>query len=185
MLLTIYGKYCSPIKILLPLEIRLWWSIMILKLNVFFWTMDLIFIILVKSRDSSIHNSTNIFKVWCKQNLVPLNIACVPSLYQTSSSQYAHNVVLTSIRRRFNVMDVVWTSKRRAYIHTTVQIDDVDVIQSKANKRIIDGVIILQYRLFWSMDFHKSREKTRAMLSHFISGLSVLERCTMCVKGLT
>ena len=28
-------------------------------------------------------------------------------------SQYAHNVVLTTIRRRFNVMDVVWTSKRR------------------------------------------------------------------------
>ena len=30
-----------------------------------------------------------------------------------SNTQYAHNVVLTSIRRRFNVMDVVWTSKRR------------------------------------------------------------------------
>ena len=29
------------------------------------------------------------------------------------SSQYAHKVVLASIRRRFNVMDVVWTSKRR------------------------------------------------------------------------
>ena len=27
--------------------------------------------------------------------------------------QDAHNVVLTSIRRRFNVMDVVWTLKRR------------------------------------------------------------------------
>ena len=27
--------------------------------------------------------------------------------------QYASDVVLTSIRRRFNVMDVVWTSKRR------------------------------------------------------------------------
>ena len=27
-------------------------------------------------------------------------------------SQYAHDVVLTSVRRRFNVMDVVWTSKR-------------------------------------------------------------------------
>ena len=26
-------------------------------------------------------------------------------------SQYAHDVVLTSVRRRFNVMDVVWTSK--------------------------------------------------------------------------
>ena len=29
------------------------------------------------------------------------------------STQYAHDVVLTSVRRRFNVMDVVWTSKRR------------------------------------------------------------------------
>ena len=29
------------------------------------------------------------------------------------NSQYAHDVVLTSMRRRFNVMDVVWTSKRR------------------------------------------------------------------------
>ena len=28
-------------------------------------------------------------------------------------SQYTHNVVLTSIRRRFNVMDVEWMSKRR------------------------------------------------------------------------
>ena len=28
-------------------------------------------------------------------------------------SQYAHDVVLTSVRRRSNVMDVVWTSKRR------------------------------------------------------------------------
>ena len=28
-------------------------------------------------------------------------------------SQYAHSDVLTSIRRRFNVMDVAWTSKQR------------------------------------------------------------------------
>ena len=27
-------------------------------------------------------------------------------------SQYAHDVILTSLRRRFNVMDVVWMSKR-------------------------------------------------------------------------
>ena len=27
-------------------------------------------------------------------------------------TQYAHDVVLTSVRRRFNVMDVVWMSKR-------------------------------------------------------------------------
>ena len=31
----------------------------------------------------------------------------------TLTSQYAHDVVLTSVRSRFNVMDVVWTSKRR------------------------------------------------------------------------
>ena len=29
------------------------------------------------------------------------------------TSQYAHDVVLTSVRRCFNVMDDVWTSKRR------------------------------------------------------------------------
>ena len=34
-------------------------------------------------------------------------------LFLCSLTQYAHNVVLTSIRRRFSVMDVVYTSKRR------------------------------------------------------------------------
>ena len=34
-------------------------------------------------------------------------------LYKFLISQYAHDVVLTSMQRRFNVMDVVWTSKRR------------------------------------------------------------------------
>ena len=35
-------------------------------------------------------------------------------LIKTSKhAQYAHGVVLTSMRRRFNVMNVVWTSKRR------------------------------------------------------------------------
>ena len=29
------------------------------------------------------------------------------------NAQYAHDVVLTSMRRHSNVMDVVWTSKRR------------------------------------------------------------------------
>ena len=33
-------------------------------------------------------------------------------LYKFLISQYAHDVVLTSMQRRFNVMDVVWTSKR-------------------------------------------------------------------------
>ena len=28
------------------------------------------------------------------------------------TSQYTHDVVLTSVRRRFNVMNVVWMSKR-------------------------------------------------------------------------
>ena len=28
-------------------------------------------------------------------------------------TQYTHDVVLTSMRRRFKVMDVAWTSKRR------------------------------------------------------------------------
>ena len=32
------------------------------------------------------------------------------------ASQYAYDVVLTSVRRRFNVMDVVWTSKRRSVL---------------------------------------------------------------------
>ena len=34
-------------------------------------------------------------------------------VYAYDFTQYAHDVVLTSVRRRFNVMDVVWTSKRR------------------------------------------------------------------------
>ena len=29
------------------------------------------------------------------------------------ATQYAHDVVLTSVRRRFKVMDVAWTSKQR------------------------------------------------------------------------
>ena len=33
--------------------------------------------------------------------------------YLFESSQCANDVVLTSVRRRFNVMDVVWTSKGR------------------------------------------------------------------------
>ena len=37
----------------------------------------------------------------------------VRDLFPFLYTQYAHNVVLTSIRRRFSVMDVVWTSKRR------------------------------------------------------------------------
>ena len=39
-------------------------------------------------------------------------------------SQYAHDVVLTSMRRRFNVMDVVWTSKRRRVLTGVVWYDD-------------------------------------------------------------
>ena len=39
-------------------------------------------------------------------------------------SQYAHDIVLTSIRRRFNVMDVVWTSKRRRVLTGVVWYDD-------------------------------------------------------------
>ena len=34
-------------------------------------------------------------------------------IFCEKSAQYAHDVVLTSMRRRFNVMDVVWMSKRR------------------------------------------------------------------------
>ena len=34
-------------------------------------------------------------------------------IFESNLSQYALDVVLTSMRRRFNVMDVVWTSKRR------------------------------------------------------------------------
>ena len=29
------------------------------------------------------------------------------------ATQYAHNVVLKSVRRRYNVMDVAWMSKQR------------------------------------------------------------------------
>ena len=37
-------------------------------------------------------------------------------------SQYAHDVVLKSVRRRFNVVDVVWTSKRRRVLTRLVNI---------------------------------------------------------------
>ena len=45
------------------------------------------------------------FKCERLKRLQPLEVLLI--------SQYAHDVVLTSVRRRFNVMDVVWTSKRR------------------------------------------------------------------------
>ena len=37
------------------------------------------------------------------------------------ATQYAHDVVLTSMQRRFNVMDVVWTSKGRCLFIPVVQ----------------------------------------------------------------
>ena len=36
----------------------------------------------------------------------------IQSLKITTTTQYAHDAILTSERRRFNVMDVVWMSKR-------------------------------------------------------------------------
>ena len=40
-------------------------------------------------------------------------IASLYSKVMIVHTQYAHDVVLTFVRRRFNVMDVVWMSKRR------------------------------------------------------------------------
>ena len=46
------------------------------------------------------------------------NILCV-----TEQPQYAHDVVLTCVRRRFNVMDVVWMSKRCRVLTGTLRFD--------------------------------------------------------------
>ena len=54
-------------------------------------------------------------------------------------SQYGHDIVLTSMRRRFNVMDVVWTSKRRRVLTGVVWYDDA--INIKIN--IIDTINLL------------------------------------------
>ena len=48
------------------------------------------------------------FKVFLTYLLVPLVFSVLNTGLDTELiSQYAHNVILTSIRRRFNVMDVV------------------------------------------------------------------------------
>ena len=46
-----------------------------------------------------------------------MNVTCnlnntIKSVAERTISQYAHDVVLTSVRRRFNVLDVLWMSKR-------------------------------------------------------------------------
>ena len=41
-----------------------------------------------------------------------LSFLLVIDVYEFFHAQYAYNVVLTSVRRRFNVMDVVWILKR-------------------------------------------------------------------------
>ena len=46
-------------------------------------------------------------------HLLKIEKLLVYSYSYIAISQYVHVVVLTSMRRRFNVMDVVWTSKRR------------------------------------------------------------------------
>ena len=63
---------------------------------------------------------------------IPTLISLLFSGYRWSLSsiqtQYAHDVVLTSIRRRFNVMDVVWTSKRRLVL-TGKRKEDISYLQ--------------------------------------------------------
>ena len=52
-------------------------------------------------------------------------------------SQYAHDVVLTSMRRRFNVMDVVWTSKRRrVFTDKTIRLDQTNIIRDNKELQI-------------------------------------------------
>ena len=51
---------------------------------------------------------------WCYQwhNKMRLSFLLVIDVYEFFHAQYAYNVVLTSVRRRFNAMDLAWASKR-------------------------------------------------------------------------
>ena len=51
--------------------------------------------------------------VWSTNGGVRFNSVFDKELVLSKVTQYAYDVVLTSVRRRFNVMDVVWRSKRR------------------------------------------------------------------------
>ena len=46
------------------------------------------------------------------ETLLVLNLTHSPLGHVLTIAQYTHDVVLTSVRRRFNVMNVVWMSKR-------------------------------------------------------------------------
>ena len=78
-----------------------------------------------------------------KQHLKPFIRSLIRSLVSEEIcltfsiiSQCAHDVVLTSMRRRFNVMDVVWTSKRR-HVLTGIQV-------------LGNGLILINPYLCWS-----------------------------------
>ena len=57
---------------------------------------------------------------WSETKYYTLNALFVCVIEQP---QYAHDVVLTSVRRRFNVMNVVWTSKRHRVLTGTLRFD--------------------------------------------------------------
>ena len=57
-----------------------------------------------------------------------LTFFCIPF----RPTQYAHDVVLTSVRRRFNVMDVVWVSKRcRVLTGLDIQLGAIYTVKNK------------------------------------------------------
>ena len=63
---------------------------------------------------------------WWKKN----SLQALPC-NNTESTQYAHDVVLTSVRRCFDVIDVVWTSKRRLVL--TGYLSNMDRLNLFAN----------------------------------------------------
>ena len=76
------------------------------------------------------------------------------------TTQYAHDVVLKSVPRRFNVMDVVWTSKRRCVL-TGYCTKDHDISQ------------ILNQKMFFL--------PSRIMHSYFINISSLYSYIQMCI----
>ena len=60
-------------------------------------------------------------------------------IYKHIYTQYAHDVVLTSVRRRFDVTDVVWTSKRCRVLtgicHDPAKIRNKLVMRTRPNRK--------------------------------------------------
>ena len=64
-------------------------------------------------------------------------------------AQYAHGVVLTSIQRRFNAMDVAWTSKRRRVL-TGTKVNDNNMILHTCQPWYTIKLKFLTIKIFWN-----------------------------------